>query len=110
MSKKANKRLFALRLLTKSGATPDDLVKIYCSLIRSVLEHASPVWAVLPDYLDNMQCTELQDLSARRMEAWRKFLPALYQITICPSMGTALDPVLAASKRFRDIVTVKYLV
>ena len=28
-----------------------DLVRIYCSLICSVLEYASPVWAALPEYL-----------------------------------------------------------
>ena len=47
--KKANKRLYAIRLLKKSGVTTEDLVKIYCSLIRSVLEYAAPVWLDLPD-------------------------------------------------------------
>ena len=41
--KKANKRLYALRILKKSGVAIDDLVKIFCPLIRSVLEYASPV-------------------------------------------------------------------
>ena len=49
--KEANKRLYAIRLLKKSGVTTDDLVEIYCSLIRSVLEYAAPVWSDLPDYL-----------------------------------------------------------
>lgn len=51
ISKKANKRLYAIRLLKKSGVEINDLVQIYCSLIRSVLECASPVWSDLPDYL-----------------------------------------------------------
>ena len=40
--KRANKRLYALRLLKKSGLPHTDLVQIYCSLIRSVVEYASP--------------------------------------------------------------------
>ena len=30
------------------------LIKTFCALIRSVLEYASPVWAALPEYLDNV--------------------------------------------------------
>ena len=52
--KKTNKRLYALRILKKSGLAIDDLVKIFCALIRSILEYASPVWAALPEYLDNV--------------------------------------------------------
>ena len=29
------------------------LVQLYCSIVRSVLEYACPVWAVLPKYLDD---------------------------------------------------------
>ena len=49
--KKADKRLFSLRVLRKAGVQQADLIEIYCSLIRSVLEYAAPVWACLPDYL-----------------------------------------------------------
>ena len=48
--KEANKRLYAFKLLKKSGVATEDLVKIYCSLIRSVLEYAAPVWSDLPDH------------------------------------------------------------
>jgi len=51
---KASKRLYALRLLRKSGVVCADLVSIYCALIRSVLEYAAPVWAALPLCLDNL--------------------------------------------------------
>ena len=51
--KKANKRLYALRALKKSGLTIKQLVQVYCSIIRSVLEYACPVWAALPKYLDD---------------------------------------------------------
>ena len=51
---KANKRLYALRILEKSCLAVDDLVKIFCALIRSVLKYTSPVWAALPEYLHNV--------------------------------------------------------
>ena len=51
--KKANKRLYALRTLKKSGITTMQLVQVYCSIVRSVLEYACPVWAALPKYLDD---------------------------------------------------------
>ena len=63
---KASKRLYALRLLRNSGVACADLVSIYCTLIRSVLEYAAPrpVWAALPLYLDNLiesvQCKALR--------------------------------------------------
>ena len=50
---KANKRLYALRLLKKSELPHTDLVQIYCSLIRSIVEYI-PVWAALPDYLSDL--------------------------------------------------------
>ena len=52
--KKANKRLYALRALKKSGLTITQLVQVYCSIVRSVLEYACPVWAALPKYLDDV--------------------------------------------------------
>ena len=48
---KANKRLYALRVLRKCGVACQDLVQVYCSLVRSVIEYAAPVWADLPVYL-----------------------------------------------------------
>ena len=51
--KKANKRLYALRTLKKSGLTIMQLVQVYCSIVRSVLKYACPVWAALLKYLDD---------------------------------------------------------
>ena len=51
--KKAKKRLYALRALKKSGLTITQLVQVYCSIVRSVLEYACPVWAALSKYLED---------------------------------------------------------
>ena len=52
--KKPKKRLYALRTLKKSGLTITQLVQVYCSIVRSVLEYGCPVWAALPKYLDDV--------------------------------------------------------
>ena len=46
--KKANSRLYAIRQLKKCSVPQGDLVSIYCSLMRSVLEYASVVFANRP--------------------------------------------------------------
>ena len=51
--KKANRRLYALRSLKKCGVPTSDLITVYCSLIRSVIEYASAVFANLPKYLSD---------------------------------------------------------
>ena len=51
---KATKCLYGLRILKKSGLSPFDLVSVYCSAIRCVLEYASPVWAALPAYFSDL--------------------------------------------------------
>ena len=97
--KKANSRLFALRLLKKAGLNHSHLITIYCSVIRSILEYASPVWAALPNYLSShlesvqkralkrshliypdasyceaLQTSKLKSLECRREETCRKFI------------------------------------
>ena len=41
---KASKRLYALRMLKRSGVPPRDLCSVYSYFIRPVLEYAYPVW------------------------------------------------------------------
>ena len=43
----------SLRALKKSGVATEDLVLVYCSLIRSVVEYAWAAFANLPRYLAN---------------------------------------------------------
>ena len=51
---KASKRLYALRILKRSGAPPKDIITVYCSFIRPVVEYASQVWHFsLPHYLND---------------------------------------------------------
>ena len=52
--KKASKRLFVLRTLKRVGLGTNDLVLFYCSILRSIVEYASPVWAAIPLYLDDL--------------------------------------------------------
>ena len=42
--KKGSKRLYVIRALKKGGLTDRKLILVYCSIIRSVLEFASPAW------------------------------------------------------------------
>ena len=51
--KRARKRLYALRVL-KKRLPVQDIIQVYCSLVRSVLEYAAPVWAGLPSYLSDL--------------------------------------------------------
>ena len=51
---KANKRLYALRLLARSKVPAVDLIAICCALVRSILEYGSPVWAAVPEYLSDV--------------------------------------------------------
>ena len=42
--KKVSKRVYCMHYLTRAGIKECDSVTIYCSIIRSVLEYACPVW------------------------------------------------------------------
>jgi hypothetical protein len=49
---KPSKRLYALRILKRSGAPANDLITVFCAFIHPVLEYASPVWHFsLPQFL-----------------------------------------------------------
>ena len=40
-------------LTKKMKFKEEQLVQVYCSIVRSVLEYACPVWAALPKYLED---------------------------------------------------------
>ena len=51
---KAGKRLYMLYQLKRAGISQNDMVKIYISVVRPVLEYACPVWSTsLPKYLSD---------------------------------------------------------
>ena len=97
--KKANSRLYALRLLKKAGLQSSDIVQIYISFIRSGIEYASPVWSSIPkslsdllesvqkralkiaypalSYEESLQTSSLQRLSIRRDVFCKKFIELL---------------------------------
>ena len=55
--KKAGKRLYMLYQLQRAGITQEDLVSVFDSVVRPVLEYACPVWHTnLAQYLsDNIE-------------------------------------------------------
>ena len=111
--KKATKRLFVRRTLKRVGLGFNDLVLVYCNIVRSIVEYASPVWAAIPLYLDELiesvqrkalkiifgrvDYTEalvlagLESLSDRRVGACKRFMATPRQIyplkNIIPSPG-----------------------
>ena len=60
---KAAKRLYALRLLKRTGVMPKDVLKLYLCNVRSVLEYAAQVWQDIPAYLsDAIESTQRRAL------------------------------------------------
>ena len=49
--KKANKKLYPLRILRRAGVDQNNLLKVYVCTVRPVLEYAIPIWQNIPDYL-----------------------------------------------------------
>jgi hypothetical protein len=97
--------LYAIRILKKCGLPSIDLILVYCSIIRSILEYASTVWAALPDflsdliesvqkkvhvlriiypdlpYIDALSQSNLPSLKCRRDEACIKFIKKIRHLT-----------------------------
>jgi hypothetical protein len=42
--KKVSKRIHILYQLVRAGVSANDIIAVYCSVIRSILEYACPVW------------------------------------------------------------------
>ena len=101
--KKATKRLFVLQTLKRVGLGTNNLGLVYCSIVRSIVEYASPVWAAIPLYLDELiepvqrkglkiifgrvDYTEalvlagLESLSDRRVGACKRFMATARQMS-----------------------------
>ena len=60
VKKKAAKRVYMLYQLKRAGIIQLDLVTVYISVVRPVLEYACPVWHTnLPKYLSDSDSIEL---------------------------------------------------
>ena len=44
ITKKAARRIYSVRLLKRAGVADTDLVTLYSTCVRTVLEYARPVW------------------------------------------------------------------
>ena len=78
-------RLYILRVLRRSGISPSDLLSVYYSLGRSILEYACSVWHTsLPNYL----CNRIEQVQKR---ALRIIYPGLHYVDVleiahCPRL------------------------
>lgn len=86
--KKALKRLYIIRQLRKAGYNKEELVTLYCCLVRPILEYAVPVWAALPSYL----CENIESIQRRAM---RIIFPGI------PSYSSSLESANLNSLRDR---------
>ena len=62
---KGSKRLYFVRVLKRSGVSANDLVKIFCVTIRSVLEYACELWH---PGLTQCQSAKIESLQKRAMK------------------------------------------
>ena len=69
--KKARKRLYFLKVLKKYGAPVKDLLKFYCSVIRSVLEYGDILWH------GGLTLSQSQDIERIQKRALRIITPDL---------------------------------
>ena len=52
--KKACKKLYSLRVLRRAGVNHANILKVYLTTVRPVLEYAVPVWQSIPGYLSDV--------------------------------------------------------
>ena len=69
--KKGSKWLYAIRALKKCGLIDRQLILVYCSIIRSILEYASLAWAGLTQYLSD----QIESILKRALKI---IFPSLY--------------------------------
>ena len=66
-----SKRLYAIHALKKYRLSDGQLILVYCSIIRSVLEYASPAWADLTQFLSD----QIESIQKRALKI---IFPSLY--------------------------------
>ena len=81
MVAKASKRLYMLYQVKRAGVSQNDLLKIYFSVVRPILEYACPVWSTnLPNYLSD----KIEMIQKRAM---RTIYPGLHYDDILDEVG-----------------------
>ena len=92
-----------LQTLKRVGLGTNNLVLVYCSIVRSIVEYASPVWAAIPlhldkliesvqrkalkiifgrvDYTEALVLAGLESLSERRVGACKRFMATARQMS-----------------------------
>ena len=122
-----------LRTLKRVGLVTNDLVLVYGSIVRSIVEYASPVWAAIPlyldeltesaqwkalkiifgrvDYTDALVLAGLESLSDRRVGACTRFMATAPQMcplkNIIPSPA-AIESHYSITRRINGFVTYKF--
>ena len=96
--KKAGKRIYMLYQLKRAGVNQADLVTIYISVVRPVVEYACPVWHTnLPIYLsDNIEMIQKR--------AVRAIFPGMSYVDILNHIN------LSTLKERRDYLCKKYFI
>jgi hypothetical protein len=80
--KKASKRLHYLRQLKRAGLSHADLVQVYTSMIRSLLETSVQVWSTgLPEALVH-QLETIQKRACRIIHPWKTYQEALVELEL----------------------------
>ena len=101
ITKKAAKRLYIIRILKRSGVPEDDLISIYISLIRSILDYACAVWHTrLPCYVEKIE--RIQKRFFRIIYSDLSYQDAL-ALTECPSLDDNRQKL--CFKLFNNLIT-----
>ena len=113
--KKASQRIYFLIVLKRSGVSPEQLVQIYNSIIRSVLEYAAQVWHIS---LTKKQSDTIEQVQKRVMNLiypWLKYTEALQKSKIKTLAGRRRDlcqrffnNVLKQDNKLNDLLPEKY--
>jgi len=96
ISAKGASRLYFLKQLKRAGAGTDDLLCLYCSVIRPVLEYACPVWH-----------SSLTVALSRALESLQKRAMNI----IFPDMGYKLSLIMACIdtlEKRREVLTKRF--
>ena len=91
ITKKAGKRLYFLTLLKRSGISETDIVQVYTSTIRSLLEYACEIWGPsLPSYLSD-RIEHIQFRALKIIYSGLSYRAALEKSNLCTLKSRRTD-------------------